>query len=243
MQRLSRDVKEAVLAFGIATAAVAVLGLLSRGIPIMAANLGALVAIVFLYLSVVLARRRGLDIVDFGFRAQPVVRGLVIATVFIALVFPLFAVGFVVFYDEVCTPGSSLARLAMPGLCAGYDGWDGAHWPRFGWAIVEMVFIQVVVVALPEELFFRGVLHEMCERGLPPKRRWLGGGVGWALVLSSLLFALGHLAVNFDLRRLSVFFPGLLFGWMRSATGSILAGTIAHAASNLFIHVLQQIFF
>jgi hypothetical protein len=29
---------------------------------------------------------------------------------------------------------------------------------------------------------------------------------------------------------------------MRSATGSILAGTIAHAASNLFIHVLERMF-
>ena len=36
-----------------------------------------------------------------------------------------------------------------------------------------------------------------------------------------------------DPRGLSVFFPGLLFGWMRSATGSILAGTICHALSNL----------
>jgi membrane protease YdiL (CAAX protease family) len=128
-------------------------------------------------------------------------------------------------------------------MCLGYDGWSGAHWPSLGWSTAELAFVQVIVIALPEELFFRGLIHELCERAMPPKRRVGGGGIGKALVLSSALFALGHLAVTFDLRRLSVFFPGLAFGWMRSATGSILAGTIAHAASNLFIHILQGIFF
>jgi membrane protease YdiL (CAAX protease family) len=114
--------------------------------------------------------------------------------------------------------------------------------PALGWGFAEAVLVQVVVVALPEELFFRGYLHALCERALPPKRRFLGGGVGWALVISSALFALGHLAVVPDPRRLAVFFPGLMFGWMRSATGSIVAGTIAHAASNLLIDVLQHMF-
>jgi hypothetical protein len=78
---------------------------------------------------------------------------------------------------------------------------------------------------------------------MPARRTLLGGGIGKALVLSSALFALGHMLVVFDPRRLAVFFPGLLFGWLRSATGSILAGTICHAASNLFIHLLTRIYF
>jgi membrane protease YdiL (CAAX protease family) len=108
---------------------------------------------------------------------------------------------------------------------------------------LEFVFVQIVVVALPEELFFRGLIHELCERALPPKRKILGGGVGWALVISSAIFAVGHLTVTFDARRLAVFFPGLVFGWMRSSTGSIMAGVIAHTASNVFILALQEIFF
>lgn len=240
---MSREMKQALLAFVVSTAVVALLGLAASGVAFINANLGALVAIVFLYLTVFVANRRGEDLVDFGFHTSPRVRSIVIALTYIAVVFPIFMVGFVLFYDLACAKGSALAALAPPGFCFGYDGWGGAHWPKFGLGTLELAFVQVVVVALPEELFFRGLIHELCERALPPKRRVLGGGVGWALVLSSALFALGHLAVTFDARRLIVFFPGLAFGWMRSATGSILAGTIAHAASNLFIHILQRVFF
>ncbi len=240
---MPKELKQALLAFAASTTLVALLGLVARGVGFVSANLGAFVAIVFLYLTVFIAGRRGEDLVDYGFHTSPRLRSLVIAFTYIAVVFPIFMVGFVIFYDLACAQGSSLAVLAPQGLCLGYDGWGGAHLPSLGLATLEMAFVQVVVVALPEELFFRGLIHELCERALPPKRRILGGGLGWALVISSALFALGHLAVTFDARRLSVFFPGLAFGWMRSATGSILAGTIAHAASNLFIHILQKVFF
>ena len=231
------------MVFAASTSLVALLGLVAQGVAFVNANLGALVAIVFLYLAVFVANRRGEDLVDFGFLTSPRLRSLIIAATYIAVVFPIFTAGFVLFYDMACARDSVIAGLAPPGMCLGYDGWGGAQWPSLGLATLELAFVQVVVVALPEELFFRGLIHELCERALPPKRRVLGGGLGWALVLSSALFALGHLAVTFDARRLAVFFPGLAFGWMRSATGSILAGTIAHAASNLFIHMLQRIFF
>ena len=48
---------------------------------------------------------------------------------------------------------------------------------------------KLVVVALPEELFFRGFLLGLLEKRFPPRRRLLGGGIGLALVLSSLAFA------------------------------------------------------
>jgi len=239
---MSSPLRTALVSFGIAMAAVVALAAVARGVPIVANNLGAAVAIVLLYVPVVIARRRGDELHAYGFLLAPVGRGLAFGLGVPAIVFPLFAVVFVGFYEIVCDAGS-LRALAPPGFCARFDGWAGAHAPAIGWSLVEAAFVQVVVVAIPEELFFRGFLHELCERALPPKRRLLGGGVGAALVLSSALFAVGHLAVGLDPRRLSVFIPGLLFGWMRSATGSILAGVIAHAASNLFIDVLQKTFF
>ena len=99
--------------------------------------------------------------------------------------------------------------------------------------------VQLVVVALPEELFFRGFLLELLERKWPPKRRILGGGVGVALVVSAAAFALVHLPKDGDPRALATFFPGLLFGWMRSATGSILASTVTHGCSNILIRLLD----
>lgn len=240
----SREVRHAFLACALACAAVAALAALGRAVPFVDRNLGALVAVVFLYLPVFFAWRRGEDLVAYGFRAAPIGRGLALGAGASLVLFPLFAAGFVLFYDVVCQSGSDwLGQLAPPGMCMRWQGWSGIHAPALGLDFLELAFVQVVVIALPEELFFRGFVHEMLERALPPRRRLLGGGLGWALVLSSALFAVSHLAAGFDPRRLSVFFPGLLFGWMRSATGSVLAGTIAHAASNLLIRVLEQMFF
>ncbi len=247
---MPRELKQALQAFAVATFLVAILGLVARGVGFVSANLGALVAIVFLYLTVFVANRRGEDLVDFGFKSKPRLRSVKIALGYIAIVFPFFVVGFVVFHDLACDPDSILGPLAQPGMCFGFDGWASAHWPDIGIMSddliklsLEFIFVQVVVVALPEELFFRGLIHELCERALPPKRKFLGGGIGWALIISSAIFAIGHLTVTFDARRLAVFFPGLVFGWMRSSTGSIMAGVIAHTASNVFILALQEVFF
>jgi membrane protease YdiL (CAAX protease family) len=80
----------------------------------------------------------------------------------------------------------------------------------------------------------------MLERRFPPKRRILGGGVGLALVISAAMFALIHLPKEgYDPRQLATFFPGLLFGWMRSSTRSILASTVTHAGSNILVHLLD----
>jgi membrane protease YdiL (CAAX protease family) len=243
--RRGGELRDVFVAFALACAGVAALAAVGRAVPLIDRNLGALVAVVFLYLPFFFAGRRGEDLVAYGFHAGPVGRGLAIGAGAPLVLFPLFAAVFVLFYDVACRPGQAewLRMLTPPGSCPGWDGWGGVHAPHIGLDFLELVFVQIVVIALPEELFFRGFLHELCERALPPRRRLLGGGVGRALLLSSALFALGHLAAGFDLRRLSVFFPGLLFGWMRSATGSILAGVICHAASNLFIRLLEQMFF
>ena len=63
--------------------------------------------------------------------------------------------------------------------------------------------------------------------------------IGWGLVIASLFFAFGHSLVMVRWWHFATFFPGLLFGWMRSATGSIFAPVIAHAASNILIRVLD----
>ena len=242
---LGTELRDAMTAFALACVGVAALAGIGAFVPFVDDNLGALVAVVFLYLPVYYAWRRGEDLVSYGFHAGPLRRGLLIGLGAPLVLFPVFAIGFALFYEVVCQPGQPpwLGKLAMPGLCSAWKGWREVHARGLDLGFLKLAFVQVVVIALPEELFFRGFVHEMCERALPPRRRLLGGGVGLALLLSSALFAAGHLASGLDPRRLAVFFPGLLFGWMRSATGSILAGTIAHAASNLFIRVLEQMFF
>jgi uncharacterized protein len=207
----------------------------------------ALVAVLFLYAPVYVAWRRHEDLEDYGFRWEPVKRGLATSGAAIAAIFPVFALGYFAFYEIACD-SSLLAHLVPRNMCSLYHGLGGIHAPVLSWfdttpkattLSAEFCLLQLVVVALPEELFFRGFLLEMLERRFPPKRRILGGGVGLALVLSAAAFALIHLPKDGDPRALATFFPGLLFGWMRSSTRSIMASTITHGASNILIRLLD----
>jgi len=200
----------------------------------------ALVAVTLLYAPVVVAWKRGEDLLDYGFHVDPVKRGLIFGAGFIVIVFPPFWWGYGRFYEIVCTHGWSWVN-DLPQLAAQCKSWKGSwHWPHPTWDLAEFLAVQTVVVALPEELFFRGCLLELLERRFPPQRRIAGGGVGVALVLSSAAFAVVHLPRTGDPGMLATFFPGLVFGWMRSATRSILAPVMAHSASNVFAKICEQ---
>jgi uncharacterized protein len=125
-----------------------------------------------------------------------------------------------------------------PGWRAGTTAWSAFHlqWPP---DFALLALNQVLVIALPEELFFRGYLLGRLEALWPPRRRLGGAPVGRALLVSAALFALGHFLVDFNPQRLTVFFPALLFGWMRVRTGSIVPGTAYHALCNLLADVLH----
>lgn len=201
----------------------------------------AMVAITLLYAPVVAGWRRGQDLGHYGFHAAPVGRGLVLGLgIPLLVIFPLFTFGYMGFFEVVC-PSEALRQLAVPGSCNRYNGFAGLSWPVLDLELAEFALVQLVVVALPEELFFRGFMLGLLERALPPRRRLLGGGIGWALVISAAAFALIHIPRDGDPRALATFFPGLMFGWMRSATGSILAPTLAHAGSNILIRILDQV--
>lgn len=199
----------------------------------------ALVAVLFLYAPVFVGWLRGEELEEYGFHAAPVKRGLVTAIVTIAVVFPIFIAGYFAFMEIACK-SHLLGHLVPHGMCAQYGGVAGLHRPKLDLDFAEFALVQLVVVALPEELFFRGFLLKLLEQKYPPARRVLGGGLGKALVISALGFALIHLPKDGDPRALATFFPGLVFGWMRSATDSILAGTITHGASNILIRLLQS---
>lgn len=198
----------------------------------------ALVAVLFLYTPVMFAWLRTEDLYDYGFHAEPVRKGLVTAAAAIGVIFPLFALGYFAFYEIACD-SDLLAHLVPHNMCTRYGGLAGLHAPELSGKLAEFCAVQLIVVALPEELFFRGFLLGLLEKRFPPKRRILGGGVGWALVISAAMFALIHLPKDGDPRALATFFPGLLFGWMRSATGSVMASTLTHAGSNILIRFLD----
>jgi uncharacterized protein len=100
---------------------------------------------------------------------------------------------------------------------------------------------QLIVVALPEEAFFRGFVQTRLTDAFPATRRVFGVRISApALFVQAGLFALVHVIVTPDPARLAVFFPGLLFGVLREWRGGIGAALVYHALSNVFAEVLFQ---
>ena len=99
---------------------------------------------------------------------------------------------------------------------------------------------QILVIALPEEAFYRGYLQSSLDEGWPPGRRVLGASLGVGVIATSALFALGHVATEVRADRLAVFFPSLLFGWLRARRGGVGASVAFHAACNLFATFLAR---
>ncbi len=108
------------------------------------------------------------------------------------------------------------------------------------WETVNEVFGQLVIIALPEEAFYRGYLQSRLDEALPARVRILGASVGPALIISSVIFALGHFATIREPARLAVFFPSLVFGWLRARTKGIGASVAFHASCNIFSELLGK---
>jgi CAAX protease family protein len=163
-----------------------------------------------------------------------------------AILFPPFWIGFVLWWHPDKT-------FAFVGPTSYFDD----------------VLGQVMVIALPEEAFYRGYLQPSLERAwsapkaeaVPPSSadapyrghnpsspamrprgtfRLLGAQVGWAIPATSAMFAFGHFLTEPNPQRLAVFFPSLMFGWLRNRTGGIGAAIALHAMANLFSATLGR---
>ncbi len=102
---------------------------------------------------------------------------------------------------------------------------------------------QLLMIALPEEAFYRGYLQTSLDRELGTKLNVLGAPIGWGLPLTSAIFAAGHLLTELNPARLAVFFPSLVFGLLRARTGGIGASVLFHALCNLFSAYLLRSYF
>ncbi len=136
-----------------------------------------------------------------------------------------------------------LAAIVFPPFWVGYAWWWEPRQPfvaASALALIEDSLGQVVVIALPEEAFYRGWLQTALDDVFKPRWRILGASVGPGLLLASALFGVGHYLTEPHPNRLAVFFPALLFGWLRARTGGIGAPVAFHAACNLFASYLAQ---
>jgi hypothetical protein len=137
-----------------------------------------------------------------------------------------------------------IAAVVFPLYAVGYWWWkEPSHQPtlHLSSGFVSLAMAQVIVVALPEEAFFRGYLQTALRDR--EARRWRVLGVTLApraWLLQAALFAFIHFLVEPDPSRLAVFFPALLFGWTRAWRGGIGAALALHAMSNLYSEILRR---
>jgi len=103
----------------------------------------------------------------------------------------------------------------------------------------KLALAQLLLAALPEELFFRGYLQARFNQILGKNWKFLSAQIGPGLFITAALFALAHFAITPAPDRLLVFFPALLFGWLREKTNSLLAPTLFHFASNITFIIFQ----
>jgi membrane protease YdiL (CAAX protease family) len=137
-----------------------------------------------------------------------------------------------------------VALIVFPPFVFAFQAW---HSPDHSFVLTlpddlpAYVLTQLLVVGLPEEALFRGYAQSRLHEAFPERVTILGAALSpRALVLQAALFALIHVAVEPHPARLAVFFPGLVFGWIRAARGGIGAAIVFHAACNLLGDVLAR---
>ncbi len=138
----------------------------------------------------------------------------------------------------------AIAAVVFPLYAVGYYWW---HEPAAAFTlhlpphVASFALAQLVVVALPEEAFFRGYVQTGLTDTEGRRVRLLGVEVApLAFTLQALLFAVMHVVVEPHPARLAVFFPGLLFGWVRAWRGGIGAAMALHAMSNVYSEILGR---
>ncbi len=106
-----------------------------------------------------------------------------------------------------------------------------------GHAISSFIF-YIFFLALGEELLFRGYIQSRLNIAWGRPFQFFGVNWGWGIIITALIFALMHVINVYSLTTghwqpepwwgFWTFFSGLVFGFVREKTGSIVTSTILH---------------
>lgn len=209
----------------------------------------ALVPILFMWAPVWVLRARGADPDAYPLAIPALsdreawVGALKLFGLAALVVGPLFVVGYHVWHmhllpeavERLCEAGLSDACRMRRGLA------EGPAW-RVPTELPKLVAYHLFFVAIPEELYYRAYVQSRLDEVWAPRWRVAGALVGPGLIVSSLIFALGHSVVAAQWWHPAILFPSLVFGWMRARTGTILAGAFFHAWSNVTVGVLDVVY-
>lgn len=136
-----------------------------------------------------------------------------------------------------------LALITFPPFAVGHHFWQqafgaGVYSFRVPDDILSTLAKNVFLVALPEEMFYRGFLEHRLERLWPTRLRVLLIPISRTVILASALFALGHFLGEYNPARLGPFFPAFVFSALTRRSQSILGAVTYHGFSNAFSALL-----
>jgi membrane protease YdiL (CAAX protease family) len=222
--------REAIALWGLCFGAIVVAFLIYPPAAKLVATLG------FLYLPELSMRSRGEGFAEYGVSLRNWRQDLKWFAILFGIIAPIFVLSYWGFAEVLPRLPEGLQRLLAP-----YSG--APHFElRLPDRFAEWVIDQLFVVALPEEFFYRGFMQTRLRDAWPQGKLFFGVRLGPAFWLTAVLFALGHLAI-FQFWRLGVFFPALVFAWMREKTGSVMGAAALHGCSNLLVLVLEASFY
>jgi uncharacterized protein len=228
--------REAFLVWLAVLAGLAALQVGGLAIPLLHQLVAAAAVAAFLWVPLRMLERRGEDAHDAGWRFDRLGRDIALALVVCAVILPPFALAFSWFATALDKLPPSQAKLLGPYL-------GRAHPLRFTLGPDPLEVLGRIAgnaaVAFAEEFFYRGYMTLRFEERWPPSRRILGAPLGRAALLTAVLFALGHLLEPAPWR-LFVFFPALVFAWLRARTHTIVGAAICHFVFNVTLFLLER---
>ncbi len=183
---------------------------------------GSLPAFFMLFIPLFILQKENRDIDEIGFILKGSLHSLKRAIVLFLITVPLFGIGFHIW------------QLLL---------FDRQFVLRFPHNTLYLIFVHIFGVALPEELFFRGYLHDRLKRLIPPTKMLFGVKVGLYMLVVAIIFSVGHIFTDPRPVRLGVIFPSVLFSWMREKDGTIAGCTLYHGLSNVLVRILEYSYF
>lgn len=187
-----------------------------RFIPWVNEYISVLIALVLLYAPVLVLwrRRRAIDFIERDLKSF--FKSLGVGLIASAIVFPPFFL---------------LAHFWQTWVI-GFSEFRVAGFPLFD----SMILYQLLLVALPEEFYFRGYFQSAMNSIFRPRWRFLGVRLGWAWIITAAVFAVAHSIIVYQWWHFAIFFPALVFGYLRERTGFVTAPIVFHALSNILMN-------
>lgn len=111
---------------------------------------------------------------------------------------------------------------------------------REGTAGLEFLLYQATLPGIAEELVYRGVIQSQLNRIFDQPWKVFSAHLGWGYVITAIVFWAIHafrvegLSLSFYWQTLTMqMVAGLVFGWLRERSGSVIPGILSHNLVNL----------